>query len=145
MPPRSGGSAPNLMPVPPGPAPQVGTPAAVLQRLRGVAGLDVERGVRAVLGRVELYVGVVRRFAAGAELAALRGALADGRAADAQRAAHSMRGAAGTLGHDALAALATSVEDRLRDAGGTGVGRAAFDGELDAMQQHFSALTAATA
>ena len=127
----------------PAPAPPAGLPAAAtLQRLASVQGLDLERGLAAVLGNAELYVGVLARFATGQELAALRTALGAGRRADAERAAHSMRGAASTLGHDAIAALAGEAEVRLRGADDAAVSTALVADLLGPIEAHFSALAA---
>ena len=101
-----------------------------------------ERGLAAVLGNAELYVGVLARFATGQELAALRTALGAGRRADAERAAHSMRGAASTLGHDAIAALAGEAEVRLRGADDAAVSTALVADLLGPIEAHFSALAA---
>jgi two-component system, sensor histidine kinase and response regulator len=81
-----------------------------------IPGLDAADGLRRVLGRREAYVGLLRRFAIGHADAAreIRAALADGRAAEAERAAHTLKGVAGSIGARQLQREAGEVEAALR-------------------------------
>ena len=65
-----------------------------------------------MMGRQEAYVGLLRRFVrTQAEVfSEIRTAIADGRRADAERAAHTLKGAAGTIGARELQRLAGDVE-----------------------------------
>ena len=69
------------------------------------------------MGRQEAYVGLLRRFMrTQAEVfSEIRTAIADGRRADAERAAHTLKGAAGTIGTRELQRLAGGVEAGLHD------------------------------
>jgi two-component system sensor histidine kinase/response regulator len=68
--------------------------------MKRVPGLDADDGLRRVLGKREAYVGLLRTFASGQAGApeAIRAALAEGRRADAERAAHTLKGVAGSIG-----------------------------------------------
>jgi signal transduction histidine kinase/CheY-like chemotaxis protein len=84
---------------------------------RGIPGLDVERGLRHLLGRPALYVSVLQRFTtdqAGATQAVER-AMRDGDVAQAARLAHTLKGVSATIGATALAGLADALERALRD------------------------------
>ena len=115
---------------PPAPAPAVAaapaaTPRPAAPRGKGLAaddplgavpGLDADDGLRRVLGKREAYVGLLRTFASGQAGApeAIRAALAEGRRADAERAAHTLKGVAGSIGARQLQAEAAAVEAALR-------------------------------
>ena len=91
----------------------VSTGAPMLAQIRG---LDVADGLRRVLGRHDAYVGLLRRFANGHANAIreIRTALAEGRHADAERVAHTLKGVAGTIGARQLQREAGEVEAALR-------------------------------
>jgi two-component system sensor histidine kinase/response regulator len=86
------------------------------QWLYRIPSLDVADGLRRVLGRHEAYVGLLRRFARTQADAfeQIRAALADGRRADAERAAHTLKGIAGSIGARRLQREAGEVEAALR-------------------------------
>jgi two-component system, sensor histidine kinase and response regulator len=92
------------------------SPPAAGPLLDVIPGLDTADGLRRVLGRRTAYMDLLRRFAIGrADVARdIRAALADGRAADAERAAHTLRGVAGTIGARQLQSEAAAVEAALR-------------------------------
>ena len=73
--------------------------------LATVAGLDAADGLRRVLGKREAYLGLLRTFASGQRSApdVIRAALAEGRQKDAERAAHTLKGVAGSIGARAAA------------------------------------------
>ena len=70
-----------------------------------------------MMGRQEAYVGLLRRFVrTQAEVfSEIRTAIADGRRADAERAAHTLKGAAGTIGARELQRQAGDVEAGLHN------------------------------
>ena len=100
----------------PRPAAPRGKGLAADDPLATVPGLDADDGLRRVLGRREAYVGLLRTFASGQTGApeAIRAALAEGRRADAERAAHTLKGVAGSIGARQLQAEAAAVEAALR-------------------------------
>jgi two-component system sensor histidine kinase/response regulator len=81
-----------------------------------IPGLNAVDGLRRVLGRRDAYVRLLRRFAAGQGdgIRDIRVALAEGRSADAQRGAHTLKGVAGTIGAEQLQREAGEVEAALR-------------------------------
>jgi two-component system sensor histidine kinase/response regulator len=97
-------------------APPTDTSANPNQWLYGIPSLDAADGLRRVLGRQEAYVGLLRRFARAQADAfeQIRTALADGRRADAERAAHTLKGVAGSIGARRLQREAGEVEAALR-------------------------------
>ena len=77
-----------------------------------VPGIDVAAGLKRTGGNRRRYESLLRKFAeqqAGAG-AAIRAALANGDAATAERTAHSLKGAAATLGANALSEAAVRAE-----------------------------------
>jgi len=103
-------------PVAPAPSSPRGGGLAADDPLAAVPGLDAADGLRRVLGKREAYVGLLRTFASGQAGApeAIRAALAGGRKADAERAAHTLKGVAGSIGAQELQAQAGAVEAALR-------------------------------
>ena len=110
--PRGGLRAPAAAPAapppggsPPRPGRARGAGLAADDPLATVPGLDAADGLRRVLGKREAYVGLLRTFASGQAGApdAIRAALAEGRRADAERAAHTLKGVAGSIGARAAA------------------------------------------
>ncbi|MDR6153355.1 two-component system sensor histidine kinase/response regulator [Acidovorax delafieldii] len=83
--------------------------------LRHIPGLDVTAGLRRVLDKRPAYEGLLRKFVAGQAQAvqATRTALAAGLHDEAQRAMHTLKGTAGTIGATALAALAQRAEEAI--------------------------------
>jgi HPt (histidine-containing phosphotransfer) domain-containing protein len=89
-----------------------------------IAGIDTERGLKLTGDKLERYESLLREFAkqeAGA-VEQMRTALAAGDAATAQRGAHSLKGAAGTLGATTLAKAAAKAETAIKN--GRGVDKA---------------------
>jgi signal transduction histidine kinase/ActR/RegA family two-component response regulator len=96
-----------------GPAQPVGR----LQRLAEVAGLDVAFGLGHCLGKEEVFLRLLPRFAA--EARQTLAALIDADAADGEvlrSALHRLRGTAATLGATGLRDLCLALEDDLRHA-----------------------------
>jgi two-component system sensor histidine kinase/response regulator len=87
-----------------------------LQRLGGIAGLDVQQGLSLLGGHAEAYLRVLRQFTAHYEpgLGDVEHLLAAGALADVQGVAHSLRGAAGAVGATALHAAAGELESAIR-------------------------------
>ena len=81
-----------------------------------IPGVDVRSGLRRTGSNVKRYKTLLSRFAqqeAGA-VDTMRTALAMGDAATAERAAHSLKGAAGTLGASALSSIAAEAETAIK-------------------------------
>jgi len=89
---------------------------AALAHLSSVPGMNVERGLSAMRGQVEKYLNLLDRFVElhANDMARLAASLADGDHATARRLAHTLKGAAATLGADRLAEIAGKLESVLR-------------------------------
>ena len=77
-----------------------------------IAGIDTALGLKSTGGKRERYESLLRKFAErqAGTVEAIRGALSVGDASTAEREAHSLKGAASTLGVTALAKHAADVE-----------------------------------
>ena len=77
-----------------------------------IAGIDTQLGLKSIGGKRERYESLLRKFAErqAGTAEAIRGALSVGDASTAEREAHSLKGAASTLGATALAKHAVDVE-----------------------------------
>ena len=77
-----------------------------------IAGIDTVLGLKSTGGKRERYESLLRKFAErqAGTAEAIRGALSVGDASTAEREAHSLKGAASTLGVTALAKHAADVE-----------------------------------
>ena len=77
-----------------------------------IAGIDTALGLKSIGGKRERYESLLRKFAErqAGTAEAIRGALSVGDASTAEREAHSLKGAASTLGVTALAKHAADVE-----------------------------------
>jgi two-component system sensor histidine kinase/response regulator len=84
---------------------------------KGIAGLDVELGLRRVLGKKSMYVGMLRKFVAGQQGAvdAVLQALDAGDWDTAVRTAHTTKGVCGNIGASGTQALAGDLEQALKD------------------------------
>ena len=86
--------------------------------LPAIPGLDAAAGLRRMLGNTTGYLALLHKFAerqAGAP-AAIAAALHDGDRATAERLAHTLKGIAGTIGAERLAAAAQRLEFAIGDA-----------------------------
>ena len=85
-----------------------------------VPGIDVRAGLKRTGGNLRRYEILLRKFAEqqSGTIAAIRGALSAGDAATAERAAHSLKGAAGTLGAHALSDAAAKAETAVKSVHG---------------------------
>jgi HPt (histidine-containing phosphotransfer) domain-containing protein len=77
-----------------------------------IAGIDTGLGLKSIGGKRERYESLLRKFAErqAGTAEAIRDALSAGDASTAGREAHSLKGAASTLGATALAKHAADVE-----------------------------------
>lgn len=81
-----------------------------------IEGVDTRSGLRLTGGKRERYEALLRKFAErqGGTVDAIRAALSAGDAGSAERAAHSLKGVAATLGAPTLAAAAADAEAAIR-------------------------------
>ena len=81
-------------------------------------GIDLASALRRVLGKPELYLRLLGKFAASQAdfVARLRALLDNGEQEAAEREAHSLKGLAGNLGASDLAAQAALLESAIKDA-----------------------------
>ncbi|MEB3290245.1 MAG: response regulator [Leptolyngbya sp.] len=109
-------AAPLSPPPKPSPPPLIDRAQAITIP-QNIPGLDVQEGLRRVLGKQALYLSMLRKFVAGQADTPnqLVLALAEGRRADAERLAHSLRGVAGNIGAMEIHRLATDVETAIRE------------------------------
>ncbi|MFU1927186.1 response regulator [Bordetella hinzii] len=93
----------------PGSLDGIGLPSAI-------DGLDVDNGLRRVLGNKSLYLLMLRRFLSGQKTAAdeLRAAAAAGDFATAERIAHTTKGLAGNIGAADVQQAAAEVESAFK-------------------------------
>nr|WP_295078873.1 response regulator [uncultured Roseateles sp.] len=80
-----------------------------------IAGLDVQSGLRRVLGKPERYLATLRRYQSNqaAATAQIRAALLQDDYPTAERLAHTSKGLAGNIGADAVQASAAALEQAL--------------------------------
>ncbi|MBT3346807.1 MAG: response regulator, partial [Gemmatimonadetes bacterium] len=95
------------------PGPTVGLPSIALEE---IVGLDTQGGLSRVLGKRDLYERLLRQFVTGPEsqtIDTVRRLWAEGDTDGATRAAHSLKGVAGTLGAGELQNRAAALEATL--------------------------------
>jgi len=111
-----------------------------------VPGIDVAAGLKCVGGRMGTYRRLLDMFVEhhARDVPAIRAALAAGQGEEARRLAHSLKGAAASLGAGELRERALAVETAVR-AGQTGAGLEAGLAELDAALERILAGLAALA
>ena len=86
--------------------------------LSSIEGLDVEVGVKRVMGKRDFYEKLLRQFVEGAEaesVATVRAQLAEEERVAAERTAHSLKGVAGTIGAGELQARAQKLETAIEE------------------------------
>ena len=120
------------------------THEALLARLADVPGLDVERGLAIVRGKTGRYLEFLGRLVAShsADMVRLQEHLAAGEHEAALRLAHTLKGAAATLGADDLAASAASLEAMIRTSP-QGASLQQLRPKMDAVSQALSVLALA--
>ena len=89
------------------------------QTLPALPGIDTADGLGRMMGRQDLYLRMLRKFAASNRTVAeqTRAALARGDAGSARRLAHTLKGLAGNIGAGALQEAARQLEDGLSPPG----------------------------
>jgi PAS domain S-box-containing protein len=82
----------------------------------GIEGLDMVSGLRRVLGKKKVYISMLRRFAAAQKGAAtdIYNALFREDPATAERMAHTLKGASGSIGAAGVQQLASELENSIR-------------------------------
>lgn len=90
-------------------------PQGTADPLAHIAGLDTAGALRRVLGKRAVYESLLHKFVAGQAhaVSAARAHLAAGQPEAAQRAMHTLKGTAGTIGAVDLAALAGAAEQAI--------------------------------
>ena len=90
--------------------------AAAAEGPLGIDGIDVKSALKRTGGNRKRYEALLRQFAEqqAATVEDIRKALSMGDAATAERAAHSLKGAAGTLGAGALSEAAAKAETAIK-------------------------------
>ena len=97
------------------------TEGVVAQRgisLEDIEGIDIQAGLKRVLNKRDLYERLLKQFISGPEtktIETVQQCLAGGGGDGATRAAHSLKGVAGTLGADELQRRAGALETALKD------------------------------
>ena len=118
--------------------PDSGVPDELVEQsnlLRGIEGLDTVSGLRTVKGNLGLYISILEQFTKDTGTTALLAALSRRDFTEACRIAHTLKGAAATLGADRLRTTAAVLERALTNMEGTANdvdGLAAQAGQLDA-------------
>lgn len=82
-----------------------------------IAGLDTVDGLRRLLGKKPLYLSILRKFAVGQKcaVATIHAALDSGDTNNAERIAHTTKGAAASIGAVEVQARAAEVEVAIRE------------------------------
>ena len=126
-------------------APAAAPGASALDRLAGLPGLDLERGLSMLRGKAEKYLELLGRFVAShaGDMALIEAKLAAGDLPTAVRLAHTLKGTAATIGADGVSALARSVEQTLKAGGDPAACAAAIRPQLDELRREFDILSAA--
>jgi two-component system sensor histidine kinase/response regulator len=108
--------------------------------LTTIPGLDVADGVRRVMGKRDVYTGLLRAFVSGqaGAPAEIRASLSANRRSEAERTAHTLKGLAGTIGAAELSRHAGHVEAAIRGAASPGE----VEALLDVLQPALDALVA---
>ncbi len=85
---------------------------------QGIPGLDTSLGLSRMMGKKTLYLAMLRRYAAGQQVAMheLRDALARGDTATAERLAHTTKAVSGNVGATQVQEQAAELEHALREA-----------------------------
>ncbi|MBW7903321.1 MAG: response regulator [Rhodocyclaceae bacterium] len=119
----------------------------LLSGLAGVPGLDVDAGMRSVLGRAGRYVALLRRFLQlhGEDGARLRQLLAAPDVAEARLRAHTLKGVAATVGAVGVQAAAEALEAALRTGAPAAAALAALERDLSALSGALRAILPAAA
>jgi CheY-like chemotaxis protein/HPt (histidine-containing phosphotransfer) domain-containing protein len=89
-----------------------------LEQLRNIPGIDLECGLRYLNGKADRYLALLKQFLSGhaQDTAKLDDLLHKHSLSEAQRLAHTLKGAGSTLGLTELAAAAADLDTRLKHA-----------------------------
>jgi two-component system sensor histidine kinase/response regulator len=85
------------------------------QALDNINGLDVAAGLKVVQGKMDIYRHLLLKFCENQDVLTLRRYLAAADQASAQRAAHTVKGVAATLGATPLSKTAAALEKAIRE------------------------------
>ena len=101
----------------PNPPASSGSHAEIVASLRRIQGIDIDRGLKNLAGRLPTYVRLLRMFidTHGDDADTLRQQLGAGRTDEARRLAHSLKGASAALGAHELQFLAETLEHGIAD------------------------------
>ncbi len=85
--------------------------------IAAISGIDIDVGLRRVLGKRALYLSILKKFAASQKstIANLRSALASGDRITLERIAHTTKGVAGNIGANPLQHRAWTLEQACKD------------------------------
>ncbi len=114
---------------------------ALLARLASVSGLNVTRGLTALRGNTGKYLELLHRFVANHadDMQRFTASVVEGDRVSALRHAHTLKGAAATLGAERLAEKAQQLETTLRSSPDS----AELNGNMEAVRRELAALSAA--
>jgi signal transduction histidine kinase/DNA-binding response OmpR family regulator/HPt (histidine-containing phosphotransfer) domain-containing protein/HAMP domain-containing protein len=106
-----------------------------------IPGIDVQTGLRRVVGNRKLYLSLLKKFVSGQADAVdrIRSAMQQDDRVTAERDAHTLKGVSGNIGADVVAGLAMRIEDAIR----SGSSLADLDDDLLQCQGELDALTSA--
>ena len=108
--------------------------------LLSIEGLDVEVGVKRVMGKRDFYEKLVRQFVEGEEVetvGTVRAQLAEGQREAAERTAHSLKGVAGTIGAGELQTRSQGLETAIKE------GAAEVDTLLESVEEELTRIVVA--
>jgi signal transduction histidine kinase/HPt (histidine-containing phosphotransfer) domain-containing protein len=122
--------------------PDSGDERKLLAQLANIPGLDVTRGIAVVRGKLGRYIQLLHQFVTSHvdDMTQLTALLAQQDQTAAIRLAHSLKGAAATLGFDRLAEIARRIEFALRET--PPATEAMLHADMEAIHQEFMALAA---
>jgi two-component system sensor histidine kinase/response regulator len=106
--------------------------------LSNIAGLDVELGMKRVLGKTPLYLSMLRKYMTSQQNTSveLRAALDADDQAKAERIAHSAKGVSGNIGASGLQQMAAEIEKMVKE----GASRDAIEARIVPFEQAQSAM-----
>jgi len=135
-------TAPNLARAVPMDSASKGPDAELLARLAGVSGLDVARGLAAVRGNPTRYLDLLHRFVGAhrADMDQLAACLFSDDHAAAERLAHSLKGAASTLGATRIAERSKRIEAFLHAHANGPLAADVIHADMEAVRQEFSVI-----
>jgi PAS domain S-box-containing protein len=102
----------------PEPIPEPAADMTLMARIRAIPGIDAARGLTSVRGREHSYIRLLEAFSTNhtEDMVRARTALLEGRHTDARRIAHSLKGAAASLGLTTIELAARGLEMAITEA-----------------------------